>query len=370
MPPTRQGRIEDFMRADLLQFEEYQPVEPLEKLSERMGIPVDQIIKLDANENPYGAAPAALEALRQEKFYHHYPDPTSLFLREELERYTGFSKERILIGSGSDELLELVVKLFITPGDNIIDLVPTFGMYSFLGKLYGAEIKAVKRRPEDYSVDPRAVLEAIDARTKLIFICSPNNPTANFCPEETIRTILDSGRIVVVDEAYYDFAGSSFASLANDYENLIVLRTFSKLSGLAGLRVGYGIFPLPVIKHLWKIKQPYNVTVAAQAAARASLKERVWLEEHVAKIVAERDRLFKLLQEIQGIEPLPSVSNFIFCRVHRGEARKIKEELEKRGVFIRYFNRPLLQNAFRISVGTPAMTGVLIRHLREIMKGL
>jgi histidinol-phosphate aminotransferase len=355
------------MRPDLLEFEEYTPIEPLEKLSEKIGIPADQIIKLDANENPYGAAPAALEALRQEKFYHHYPDPTALFLREELERYTGFDKERILVGSGSDELLELIIKLFIVPGDNIIDLVPTFAMYSFLGKLYGAEIKSVERRQVDYSINVAATLAALDERTKLIFVCTPNNPTANPCPEETLRELLATGVMVVVDEAYHDFAGESFARLANEYENLIVLRTFSKLSGLAGLRVGYGIFPQAVIKHLWKIKQPYNVTVAAQAAALASLKERNWLDEHVAKIVAERERLFGLLKELDGIEPLPSVSNFIFCRVQAGDARAIKLELERRGIFIRYFNKPLLQNAFRISVGTPEQTDTLMQHLRQIL---
>jgi len=364
---TIQGNgLEEMMRPDLLEFEEYLPVEPLEKLSERVGIPIEKIVKLDANENPYGAAPAALEALRNEKFYHHYPDPTSLFLREELARYTGFDKNRILIGSGSDELLELIAKLFITPGDNMIDLVPTFGMYAFLGKLYGAEVRSVARRPQDYSIDPKAVLEVIDQRTKLIFVCSPNNPTANACSLETLRVLLDTGRMIVVDEAYYDFAGENFASLAHQYENLIVLRTFSKLSGLAGLRVGYGIFPLAVIKHLWKIKQPYNVTLAAQVAALASLKEKAWLEEHVAKIVAERERLFGLLKNLDGIEPLPSVSNFIFCRVHQGDARAIKLELEKRGVFIRYFNKPLLQNAFRISVGTPEQTAILMEQLEQV----
>ncbi|MEI6044482.1 MAG: histidinol-phosphate transaminase [Chloroflexota bacterium] len=367
MSATNRSRVEALIRPDVFEFEEYIAVEPLEKLSERIGIPAAQIIKLDANENPYGAAPAALEAIRNEKFYHHYPDPTSLFLREELERYTGFDKARILVGSGSDELLELIIKLFITPGDQIINLVPTFGMYAFLGQLYGAEVKSVERRPDDYSIDPKTVLAAIEERTKLIFVCSPNNPTANPCPVETLRLLLETGRMIVVDEAYYDFAGENFANLTNEYENLIVLRTFSKLSGLAGLRVGYGIFPLAVIKHLWKIKQPYNVTVAAQAAALASLKEKEWLEEHVAKIVTERERLFGLLKELDGLEPLPSVSNFIFCRVHTGDAYAIKLELEQRGIFIRYFNKPLLKNAFRISVGTPEQTTILMQQLRAIL---
>jgi histidinol-phosphate aminotransferase len=355
------------MRPDLLELEEYTPIEPLEKLSERLGIPIEKIVKLDANENPYGCDPAALEALSRNRYYHIYPDPTCLFLREALEKFSGFDKARLLVGSGSDELLELLIRLFITPGDNIIDLVPTFGMYSFLGKQYQAEIRAVPRHPQTYAVDLAATLEAVDDRTKIIFICTPNNPTANLCPEETIRALLATGKLVVVDEAYHDFAGQNYGHLANEYENLVVLRTFSKLSGLAGLRVGYGIFPPAIIKHLWKIKQPYNVTVAGQAAALASLKDPAWLQEKVGLIIAERTRLFELLQGTEGIEPLPSASNFIFCRVHRGSARYIKETLETRGVFIRYFNKPLLQNAFRISVGTPEQTDILMRNLREVL---
>ncbi len=367
MNKTSEINLETLMRPDLLELEEYTPIEPLEKLSERLGIPIDRIVKLDANENPWGCAPAALQALASHQYYHIYPDPSCLFLREELARFTGFDKERLLIGSGSDELLELIMRLFITPGDNIIDLVPTFGMYSFLGHQDQAEVRAVPRRPADYAVDLDATLAALDDRTKIIFICTPNNPTANPCPEPTIRALLDTGRLVVVDEAYHDFAGYSFAALANEYDNLIILRTFSKLSGLAGLRVGYGIFPPAVIKHLWKIKQPYNVTVAGQVAAFASLQDPAWLHQSVARIVAERDRLFTLLQELDGIEPLPSSSNFIFCRVQRGNAGAIKKELEQHGVFIRYFNKPLLQNAFRISIGRPDQTDILMQHLPQIL---
>ncbi len=355
------------MRPDLLELEEYTPIEPLEKLSERLGIPIEKIVKLDANENPWGCAPAALEALAANRYYHIYPDPSCLFLREELARFTGFDEERLLVGSGSDELLELIIRLFVTPGDNIIDLVPTFGMYSFLGKLYQAEVRPVQRRAEDYSIDLAATLAAIDQRTKIIFVCTPNNPTANPCSEAVVRGLLDTGRLVVVDEAYHDFAGQSFAALANEYDNLIILRTFSKLSGLAGLRVGYGIFPEKIIKHLWKIKQPYNVTVAAQVAALASLQDPEWLRQSVGQIVAERARLFGLLQGLDEIEPLPSASNFIFCRVRRGSAQTAKLELEKRGIFIRYFNKPLLQNAFRISVGRPDQTDILMQNLPEIL---
>lgn len=370
MTQLKENNLDRLMRPDLLELEEYTPIEPLEKLSERLGIPIERIVKLDANENPWGCAPAALEALASYRHYHIYPDPSSLFLRQELARFTDFDPERLLVGSGSDELLELIIRLFITPGDNIIDLVPTFGMYSFLGKQYQAEVRSVPRRQEDFSIDLEATLAALDERTKIIFVCTPNNPTGNSCPENTVRRLLETGRLVVLDEAYHDFAGYSLAGLADEYENLVVLRTFSKLSGLAGLRVGYGIFPPAIIKHLWKIKQPYNVTVAAQVAALASLQDPGWLRDSVKKIVAERERLFGFLQGIEGIEPLPSASNFIFCRVEKWDALAVKKALEQRGIFIRYFNKPLLRNAFRISVGRPDQTDILLENLRDILAGM
>jgi histidinol-phosphate aminotransferase len=361
-------RLEDLMRPDLLEMEEYIPVEPLEQLSARLGLPLDKIVKLDANENPYGPSPAALEALRTQPFYHIYPDPSATALREELEKYTGVAKERIFVGSGSDELLELLIRLFITPGDNIIDFVPTFGMYSFLGNLYRAEVRSVPRHPQDYSLDLEAALKALDERTKLVFICTPNNPTGNPVPVEVVRALLETGKIVVVDEAYHDFAGHSFIGLTAEYDNLVVLRTFSKLSGLAGLRVGYSIMPEAIARQLWKIKQPYNVTVAGQEAARASLREGKWIEEHVRLIVEERARLFGLLQEFSDFfEALPSASNFIFCRLKQGNARQVKLELEKRGVLVRHYNKPLLDNAFRVSVGRPDQTGIFIEQLRQIL---
>jgi histidinol-phosphate aminotransferase len=363
------SQVETLIRPDLLEFEEYTPIEPLEKLSQRLGIPIEKLVKLNANENPYGPAPAALEVLKNPKFYHHYPDPTSLFLREALERYIAIPQERILIGSGSDELLELIVKLFIQPGDNIIDLVPTFGMYSFLGSLYGAEVRSVPRHESNYAVDLAATLAAIDEHTKLIMVCTPNNPTGNLCPESVVRSLLETGRIVVVDEAYHDFSGYNFVALTQEYSNLIVLRTFSKLSGLAGLRVGYGIFPPAIIRHLWKIKQPYNVTVAAQVAASASISEAAWpwIEETVAKIVSERNRLFRLLQATPDIEPLSSQANFIFCRVKQGDAKAITQQLEQQGIFIRYYNKAYLSNSFRVSVGLSDQTDIFIAALRQLM---
>ena len=178
--------------------------------------------------------------------------------------------------------------------------------------------------------------------------------------------LLELPLIVVIDEAYAEFSGASMVDLATEYPNLIVLRTFSKWAGLAGLRIGYGVFPLDIIRHLWKIKQPYNVNVAAQAAALASLGDLDYLQANVQRIVAERERLYIQLGKLDFLHPYPSQSNFVLCRVLGRNARQLKLSLEKEGILIRHFNKPGLRDCIRISVGKPDQTEVLLQTLREV----
>jgi histidinol-phosphate aminotransferase len=360
--------VEDLIRSDVRELEEYVPVQPLARLTERIGLPIEQIIKLDANENPYGPSARALKALSQENHYHHYPDPSSADLRRSLAHYVGVGEEHILAGSGSDDLLEMILRLIIEPGDRVIDNVPTFGMYSTLTRWYRGEVLSVERR-DDFGVDLKAIERAVDDRTKVIFVASPNNPTGNTAEERDICSLLDFGPLVVVDEAYYEFSGKTCVGRVIDHDNLVVLRTFSKVCGLAGLRVGYGVFPEPIIRQLWKIKQPYNVNVAAQVAAIASLQDVDYMRRNVDLIVGERGRLLCRLREMDFLRPYPSESNYVFCKILRGDASSIKDELESRGILIRYFNRPLLENGIRITVGTPAQNDALLKNLMEIGNG-
>ena len=353
------------IRPDIARIEDYVPIEPLEVLSERLGIPIEHLIKLDGNENPYGCSPAAQEALASYQRYNIYPDPSSTELRRCLSDFLGVGMEHIFAGSGSDELLDLLVRLFILPGDKVINCVPTFGMYSFLTEVAGGVVTEVPRNAA-FEVDVPAVKAAIDERTKLIFLASPNNPSGDVVRQSQILELLETGLVVVVDEAYAEFARETVLPLVFEHRNLIVLRTLSKWAGLAGLRVGYGVFPLEIVRHLWKIKQPYNVNVAGQVAAVATLRDWDRMRGYIDLIIRERGRLASLLATVPYLTPLPSAANFILCRVLDGNARAIRDTLAARGILIRYFDTPLLRGYFRISVGKPDQTDILIQALRDI----
>ena len=366
--------VEDLVRPDIAVMEPYTPIVPFEVLSERLGRPPETIVKLDANENPYGPSPRALEALTRLDAAHIYPDPESRALRAALAGYVGVDAEHLLAGAGADELIDLVTRLFVAPGDAIINCPPTFGMYSFDAALNGARAIDVPRR-RDFSLDVAGIEAAAqESRAKLLFLCSPNNPDGGVLPPDDLERLLELPLVVVLDEAYVEFAGvESAAQRVPELPNLVVLRTFSKWAGLAGLRVGYGVFPLWMMKHLWKIKQPYNLNVAADAAARASLADLDILHSSVTMLKAERARLVAKLEEFSFLEVYPSQANFILCRVLELDVRAITVALEAEGILVRYFDKPGLRDHIRISVGkwehSDALLEVLSRFEREEIDG-
>ena len=367
----------NLIRPDIADMAPYTPIVPFDVLSQRLGIPAEDIIKLDANENPYGPSPRVPEALADETYYHIYPDPDSSSLRQALSQYVGVEATHIVAGHGADELIDLIIRLFIAPGDAVINCPPTFGMYRFDTELNGGSIIDIERKV-DFSLDTEAVVDlaATNRNIKLAFITSPNNPDGGILDDACLQQLLQLPLIVVLDEAYIEFAhpvgaGSQpnpigCANWVLEHGNLIVLRTFSKWAGLAGLRVGYGIFPHWILSHLLKIKQPYNVNVAGAAAALASLSDVSLLQENVRKIVAERGRLYAALQAFDFLEPYPSEANFILSRVIGRDAAELKATLAERGVLIRYFDTPGLRNHVRISVGTPSQTSILLEVLSTL----
>jgi histidinol-phosphate aminotransferase len=222
-------------------------------------------------------------------------------------------------------------------------------------------------RDENYYVDVSAVKKAISKKTKLIFLANPNNPTGTPIPQSDIMEVVDTGVPVVVDEAYVEFSGETVTPLVSQYKNLMALRTFSKWAGLASFRIGYGIFPPPVAEYLLSIKMPYSVSTASLIAVRESLNDVAYLMDRVKAIVTERDRLFGELEKLEWLKPFPSRANFILCHILNGKARQIQQELEKRGILVRYIDHPLLRDSIRISVGKPEHTDVLIKALGEIV---
>ncbi|KAM7463304.1 hypothetical protein LguiA_031425 [Lonicera macranthoides] len=359
---------DSFIRPHLRKLSPYQSILPFEVLSTRLGRKPEDIIKLDANENPYGPPPEVFEALGAMKFPYIYPDPETRRLRAALAEDSGLESEYILVGCGADELIDLIMRCVLDPGDKIVDCPPTFTMYEFDAAVNGALVIKVPRNP-DFSLDVKLIAEVVEKeKPKCIFLTSPNNPDGSIINDEDLLKILDLPILIVLDEAYIEFSGiESRMGWVKKHENLIVLRTFSKRAGLAGLRVGYGAFPLSIIGYLWRAKQPYNVSVAAEVSACAALKNPTYLENVKVALVQERERLYKLLKEVPFLNPYPSYSNFILCEVTSGrDAKKLKEDLAKMGVMIRHYNNKELSGYVRVSVGKPQQTDALMDCLSHL----
>ena len=253
-------------------------------------------------------------------------------------------------------------------------------MYSFDAKLVGAEVVEVWR-DDGFMIDVEAICDVVSSvpllggaiSHKLLFLTSPNNPSGNLLSDEDLLRLLELPLIVVLDEAYIEFSPEkSRTPWVLEHDNLVIIRTFSKSAGIAGLRLGYGIFPVWLMPYLWKFKQPYNVNVAATVAGLASLRYADEMHSIVEKIRAERDRLFRALQKVPYLSPYPSSANFVLCRVENfdgagsGDAAALKLALERRGILVRYYQKPGLENCIRISVGRPEQTDRLLAELHRL----
>jgi histidinol-phosphate aminotransferase len=357
--------IEKLIRPHLVGFTGYSASTSPDTLAGKVDVSLDNIVKMNANENPYGCSPRVQRALAVSSNFNIYPDDGQQELRRMLAGYAGVAAERIVAGHGSNTLIDLIVRLFVGPGDEVINSVPTFDIYRFSTEICGGTVVNINR-DDNFAIDVKRIKAAISHKTKLIFLATPNNPTGNIVPLQDIQEIIDTGIPVVVDEAYYEFSGETMMPLIGHYKNLMVLRSFSKWAGLAGLRIGYGVFPPRLAGYLMAIKIPHNVSVAAEIAVRESLADLDYLQGRVRAIISERDRLFAELQKMSWLRPYPSRANFIYSAVLRGSAGELHQKLQRKGVLVRYFDRPLLENSIRISVGKPEHTDALIKALREL----
>jgi histidinol-phosphate aminotransferase len=359
--------IERLVKSNLVSFNGYSARESPETLEGELEVPVGQVIKLDANENPYGCSPKVNQALASYSDLSVYPDAAQTEFRKLLEGYIGIGAEHIVAGSGSGDLIDLILRLLVEPGDEVIACVPAFSMFRFSTRVYDGRLVEVPRdKDRDFAVDVSLVKSAISKRTKIILFDNPNNPSGNLASQNDIMEMVDTGLPVVVDEAYVEFDGETAAPLVSRYQNLMVLRTFSKWAGLAGLRVGYGVFPPKIADYLMTIKLPYNVNAAAIVAVRESLEDVDYLMGNVRAIIGERDRLFAELKKLNLLTPFPSRANFVLCSVRDGLASELHRRLKSRGILVRYFDTPRLRDSIRISVGKPEHTDALIKALREI----
>jgi len=357
--------IEKLIRKELLSFGGYSAAASPEVLEGRIDVAAKDMIKIDANENPYGCSPRVNKALARYAQFNIYPDDGQEKLRKLLSGYAGVDAKYIVAGNGSNQLIDLLIRLLVNPGDEIINCTPTFGIYSFSAKLCNGVLVEVPR-DEAFNIDVAKVKAAITTKTKLIFVTNPNNPTGNLTPEKDLIELLDTGVPIVVDEAYYEFSRKTVVPLMSKYENLIVLRTLSKWAGLAGLRIGYGLFPPVIADFILRIKIPYNVNVAAIIAVEESLKDKDYLMASVQRLIDERQRLLDQVQKINWLTVYPTQSNFILCRIRNIDAGNLHKQLQLKGILVRYFDQPRIKDCIRFSVGKPEHTDALIKTLREI----
>jgi len=339
-------------------------------LAHEYDVKVPGAVNLASNESPYGPSPSVLRALRQElKFSGIYPDPRATKLKQAIAAYLGVDVDCIAIGNGSDELMDLVCKAFLDIGDSVLIPIPTFAMYEISSRSYGGEPVFYNLPNFEWRAD-ELMREIKDA--KLAFIGRPNNPTGNGLSLGGLRMLLKAGKLVVVDEAYADFAGYTLAKLAVKSKNLIVLRTLSKAFGLAGLRVGYAVSNPSIAKVLERLRAPFNVNRLAQAAAITALKDRRYVIKVSGLIKKGRAYLSKELSRL-GLRVLPSEANFVMVDASSIgiDGPKLCDLLAERKIFIRDLSgfRGAGFRYVRITVGNPQQNLRLVDALEKIIRG-
>ncbi|RDK85275.1 histidinol-phosphate transaminase [Marinirhabdus gelatinilytica] len=315
-----------------------------------------EMVFLDANENPFG------------KGLNRYPDPNQSSLKKSFSKVRGVPSAQILLGNGSDEVLDLIFRAFCEPNvDTIITLPPTYGMYKVLANLNAIENREVLLR-KDFQIDTQEVLNAQTANTKLLFVCSPNNPTGTVFNEEDIKELLcNFNGLVVIDEAYIDFSASeSWVSKLSMYPNLIVTQTLSKAFGMAGIRLGVCYASVEIISVLNKIKPPYNVNALTQQRALEQLGKHSEIDSQIRFLKEQRGVLSKALLQLKCIEEIvPSEANFLLVKVD--DATKRYQQLIEKGIVVRNrSNQPLCENTLRFTIGTETENKILIETLKTL----
>ncbi len=366
--PTRFD-VRAALRPALRTLPAYAALEGLDAVARQYGVDPSTVVKIDGNENPYGPSPKALEALRGDYQPHRYGDAAQRRLRAAISKHLDVPAETVVCGSGSDEIIDLLFRLFVGEGDRIVTASPTFGMYAFDAALHGGEVVDVPLL-EGWAFDFEG-LEAAARESKAVFIPSPNNPTGNTLPVALIERLLGSGALVVLDEAYIEFARTpSMVRRAATEPGLVVLRTLSKWGGLAGLRFGYGVMHPEIADLLMRTKQPYNINAAAEVAAIASFEDAAVLDERTRTLVAERERISVALAGLGWVHPYPSEAVFVLLRLSAAgrpvEGKTVRDGLRRRGIFPRFFDTPRLRDHIRISIGTPEQNDRVIAAFREI----
>ncbi|HEY3932860.1 MAG TPA: histidinol-phosphate transaminase [Verrucomicrobiae bacterium] len=334
----------------------YQPGRPIEEVARELNLPADSIIKVASNENPFGPSPLALTAMQKSlKGVNLYPDGNAFYLKQKLAAKLGVEPANLILGNGSNEIIEFVSHALLAPGDDVVVSQFCFAIYPIVAKMFGANLVIVPAK--NYGHDLPAMLRAITPKTRIVFVANPNNPTGTLAPREEVIQFVNEvpdDVLLVMDEAYIEFLDDALDLVSlirlGVRKNLILMRTFSKIYGLAGLRIGYGIGNSEFISTLEKIRQPFNVNLLAQTAALAALDD----DDHVRKTRVNNFaglEFFRRAFRDLKLEFVPSSANFILVRV--GEGQKVFDAMQKQGVIVRPMGGYQLPEWIRTSVGTP-----------------
>ena len=353
----------------------YQSGRPIDEVARELGIDPQDVIKLASNENPLGPSPRAIEAMKKAvPESHRYPDGSSFHLRAAVARKHGLDPAQIVFGNGSNELIEFVGHAFLKPGDEMIISQYAFAIYEIVGRLFQAKI--VEVRAKNYAHDFERMLDAVKPSTRVMFVANPNNPTGTACRREKLRELIlavPDHVLLVLDEAYQDFLEQPLDSAAfirqgqkPGRENLLILRTFSKAHGLAGLRIGYGLSRPQVAEALERVRQPFNANAIAQAAAAAALDDDAHIRRTFVQNLEGRARIESEFRRL-GLDFVPSFGNFVLVNVGDGQA--IFDRLLHKGVIVRPMGGYKLPAFIRVSIGTAAENERFIAELSKLNPG-
>lgn len=337
----------------------YVPGRSIDEIAAKYNINKGDIIKLGSNENPLGPSKKAIEAVKENvNSIHQYPESNLEDLKGKIADYSSVQQSNIIIGGdGADEILDVLGKTLIEPGDEFIVPLPSYMYYEFTLKIHGGVPVYATWNVDDNKLDVQSVLGAITEKTKIIFLCTPNNPTGGLVDKEDIKKVLESTDVlVVVDEAYFEFGEVDNVDLLEDYDNLLILRTFSKVFGLAGMRIGYAISNPEFIEYMHRVKPVFSLTKLAYVAALATLDDKEYIEKSIEIGIQSRDYLYENMSKFDKLKVYPSKANYILVDVRKTgmTSKEFAEELLKRGIIVRdcYSFKGLDEYWIRVSVGT------------------
>jgi histidinol-phosphate aminotransferase len=364
--------VQDIANRELLDLVPYEPGKPIDDVARELGLDPTAIIKLASNENPLGPSPLALAAMREAlASVHYYPDGGGFHLRNAIAKKFDLTRENVVLGNGSNEIIELLFHTFTRPGiHEIVTARHAFAVYTLMAQLFG--VRTVTVDDIDFTPDLPAMLRAITPQTRLIFLASPNNPTSTRVTNEALDTFLRAlppQVIAVLDEAYYEFLDHPPDTIAyvREGRQVVLMRTFSKIQGLAGLRIGYGLASTEIAGLLQRARQPFNANSIAQAGAMAGLDDT----EHQQKTKAVTDAGRRVIESAfaeLGLRYVPSFGNFIL--VHVGDGAQVFQRLMKKGIIVRSMVSYHLPEFIRVSIGTPAQNERFLEELPAALEGL